>query len=213
VFGCSQTPSYGPKRGPTWPLKKGRRDCRGPVWPVSKPTAGSSPPERGRNPPAVLAACGCGRAERDELLAVVAVAPVAPSVGPLLSLSPAAGASAIGTPARRNDATAHTDRRALTPLGMLAPADTPDRPTLCACAPTRVGSGCVCNAKRLCMAHLTVEISAVANRLCPVRPVAENGNMGNELGRARTVPCTRITTTVVLTAARRPSCRRGIARL
>ena len=39
---------------------------------------------------------------------------------------------------------------------------------------------------------------AVANRLCPVRPGAENGKMGNDLGRARTVPCTRITTTVVL---------------
>jgi hypothetical protein len=38
----------------------------------------------------------------------------------------------------------------------------------------------------------------MANRLCAVLPVAENGDMGDHLGRAGTALYTRTTTTVVL---------------
>jgi hypothetical protein len=48
------------------------------------------------------------------------------------------------------------------------------------------------------MAHLTVEISAVANRLCAVLPVADNGYVGGYLGRAGTASFIRITATVVV---------------
>jgi hypothetical protein len=48
------------------------------------------------------------------------------------------------------------------------------------------------------MAHLTGEIAAMANHLCAVLPVAENGDRGDDLGRAGTALYTRIITTVVL---------------
>jgi hypothetical protein len=48
------------------------------------------------------------------------------------------------------------------------------------------------------MAHLTVAVSVVANRLCAVPPVAENGSLGDDLGRTVTTPYTKIITTVVL---------------
>jgi hypothetical protein len=129
---------------------------------------------------------------------LVVVAPVAPSLGTTLPLSPAEGASATGAQARSNGAAASADRRGVAPVGPLAPADTTDRPTLCARSKAWVGGDCLCDAKRLCMAHLTVKISAVANRLCAVLSVADNGELGDYLGRAGTAPFIMILTTVVL---------------
>jgi hypothetical protein len=48
------------------------------------------------------------------------------------------------------------------------------------------------------MASLTIEISAVANCLCAVPPVANNGYLRCYLGRAGTAPLNRVTTIVVL---------------
>jgi len=76
-----------------------------------------------------LTAGGCGRTERDAHAALVAVAPVASSLGTLLSLPSAAGARAAGTLVRRN-AAAHADRCAMASVGRRAPAATTARPTL-----------------------------------------------------------------------------------
>ena len=123
---------------------------------------------------------------------------MAPRLGAILPLSPAEGARAAGAQARRSDAAASANRRGVASVGPLAPADTTDRPTLCASSAVCVGGDCLCDAKRLCMVHHTVELSAVANRLCAVLPVAENRYLGDYLGWAGTASCIRIITTVVL---------------
>ena len=48
---------------------------------------------------------------------------MAPSLGALLSLPSAEGASVTAPPARRNNASASADRRGVAPVGPLAPVD------------------------------------------------------------------------------------------
>jgi hypothetical protein len=74
-------------------------------------SAGAGPPERGRNPPAVLAARGGGRTEGDAHPPGVVVAPVAPRLGTRLSLPAAAGAGAPSAPAHRTGRPVAYDRR------------------------------------------------------------------------------------------------------